>query len=454
MCFIGRLSRGRRGVGSVIGATFLVLILLTGYMFYFLNIDVSADYSKTLEEMQELDQKRNKENIEYITVSFNQDDKLNITVRNIGSQQTHFIWLGIVDEAANTQRYYGIDFYVDPAETVSDIRNETMTTFEGEDRVIQLVTELGNVFTFPLESRAEYYFVDNDTSNKDDSDDKGVHSLFSAEQAGPDGIVDTLTEENTNGGTQDHTEYCDSQNLVTYKDYGADQYSGAESHTDTHVSDDKYFYFSSSDGGDLEVQLIYETTILKSDVFWIYLHSEHRWEDDISDIQVDIYDYDNSSWCTILTISYSGGDVVQTYNLTSSASEFISSEGQMQIRYYGTGTQGGKKTNLDYVYLQVRSKLPNYELDLEVQWQSIDSNEANEWLTIYGGTMGTEDILVDVWNGIAWINLFTDLSSGWNSVDVSSYLTSSTFTIRFLDTVDDDSQNMWEIDAAFLYVWS
>ena len=68
--------------------------------------------------------------------------------------------------------------------------------------------------------------------------------------------------------------------------------------------------------------------------------------------------------------------------------------------------------------------------------------------------MGVEDILVDVWNGITWINLFTDLSSGWNSVDVSSFLTSSTFTIRFRDAVDEASQDTWEIDAVFLYVWS
>ena len=42
-----------------------------------------------------------------------------------------------------------------------------------------------------------------------------------------------------------------------------------------------------------------------------------------------------------------------------------------------------------------------------------------------------EDIRVDAWNGSSWTTLFTDLSTGWNNVTVSSYLTSSTFTIRF-----------------------
>jgi len=37
MWFIGKLSRCKRGVGSIIGAIFLVLILLTGFTFYFLD---------------------------------------------------------------------------------------------------------------------------------------------------------------------------------------------------------------------------------------------------------------------------------------------------------------------------------------------------------------------------------------------------------------------------------
>jgi len=70
--------------------------------------------------------------------------------------------------------------------------------------------------------------------------------------------------------------------------------------------------------------------------------------------------------------------------------------------------------------------------------------------------MGAEDIRVDVWNGSSWTNLFTDLSTGWNNVTVSSYLTSSTFTIRFKGSNEtgDTTQDSWNIDATLLNVWT
>lgn len=67
-----------------------------------------------------------------------------------------------------------------------------------------------------------------------------------------------------------------------------------------------------------------------------------------------------------------------------------------------------------------------------------------------------EDIRVDVWNGISWQNLFTDLTNGWNNVSVSSYLNSSTFTIRFKggSETGDTSQDSWNIDTTLLHVWT
>jgi hypothetical protein len=151
--------------------------------------------------MGELDLKRNKENLEFISVSFN-NDQLNISVKNTGSYDAHLIWLGIFDETvtSNTQEYYEIDFYVDPAETVPDIRNVTIPTFEGQERVIQLVTELGNTFSYSYPPPSvtgiyAYDFVD----QEGDPPTVGSHSLFSAQQYGPDGIRDTLTEQNIGG---------------------------------------------------------------------------------------------------------------------------------------------------------------------------------------------------------------------------------------------------------------
>jgi hypothetical protein len=72
------------------------------------------------------------------------------------------------------------------------------------------------------------------------------------------------------------------------------------------------------------------------------------------------------------------------------------------------------------------------------------------------GGLPAESILVDVRNGAAWQNVFTNLASGWNNVTVSAYLTSSTFTIRFRSSIitGDIMQDVWKIDAALLHCWS
>jgi hypothetical protein len=80
--------------------------------------------------------------------------------------------------------------------------------------------------------------------------------------------------------------------------------------------------------------------------------------------------------------------------------------------------------------------------------------QTSEELCIRTGTTDAEDIRVDVWNGSAWVNVFTDLLSGsWNNVSVSSYLLSPTFTIRFTGSSEsgDVTQDSWNIDATLLH---
>jgi hypothetical protein len=118
-------------------------------------------------------------------------------------------------------------------------------------------------------------------------------------------------------------------------------------------------------------------------------------------------------------------------------------------------TSGNSEYTVDCARLNVEYDSASYEVDLEVQWTDVDYDETNEELCIYGGTMGGENIRVGVWYSSAWINLLTDLSAGWNNVTISSYLDSSTFTIRFKggnETIDT-TQDSWEIDATLLHVW-
>ena len=95
-----------------------------------------------------------------------------------------------------------------------------------------------------------------------------------------------------------------------------------------------------------------------------------------------------------------------------------------------------------------------YSLDLEVDWIDLPS-KTNEYLTIYGGAMGAETLKVDYWNGATWVNIIPSVTYEWNVVDVSAYLTGSSFTIRFVDSVQigDTIENSWEVDVVYLHLF-
>lgn len=100
---------------------------------------------------------------------------------------------------------------------------------------------------------------------------------------------------------------------------------------------------------------------------------------------------------------------------------------------------------------------PNYELDLEVQWTNVGYNKTDEYLCIYAGMLGSENLKVDIWSGSSWITVISALQPNqWNNVSVSSYLNASTFTIRFEGSNEngDTNKDTWMIDVTLLHVWT
>ena len=431
MLFIGRLSQDKRGVGSIIGAVFLILILLSGYAFYALNFNVTRDYTEILQDMQQLDLERNKENIEFVIVSFNLN-KLNLTVKNIGSCQSHLIWLGIFNETVtpNSQDYYQIDFYVNPAETITNVGNDTIPSFEGEERIIQIVTDYGNTYSvsYPekTESGSESDYVDVEGAPPT----IGNHSFFEGQKAGPDGIIDKLTE-----GIYDQEKWMSP---TGYEDPGNEWISETNAYdenTGTYAQD-----VIQPNSWSNYLVLTINSTMCQKIQYYI-----GRQSGNINQVQIDIY---NSTWFNV----YSGAG---TWGAWANVSFMETSVTKMRFRLFNSHSSQQRNA---FVYEAdfLRSLTLNYRLDLEVQWTNADYNEANEWLCIYGANISSEDLRVDVWNGASWVTIIPQLKSGWNSVDISSYLSSSTFKIRFRDTMQtgDIIQDIWEIDTAFLYVWT
>ncbi len=148
MWFAGRLRRDKRGVGSIIGAVFIVLIILSAFTFYSLTLDTTEHYDEAHSSMSEADWNRSREKLEIKNVEITDADKLSLTVENTGSVAAHLIQLGIFNTSATpeSQSYYALNENIEPAETKSITSDFSIV--QGETYVIQLVTELGNTVEY------------------------------------------------------------------------------------------------------------------------------------------------------------------------------------------------------------------------------------------------------------------------------------------------------------------
>jgi len=160
--------------------------------------------------------------------------------------------------------------------------------------------------------------------------------------------------------------------------------------------------------------------------------------------------WNGTGWSTLLTSLTANSWNNVSVSLTGST---------FTIRFRGTQETGDSTQNswqIDAALLHVWTKDPKYELDLEVQWTNVDSDEVNEILCIYAGDLASENIKVEVWTG-GWVTAFASLTANtWNNVSVTDYLTGSTFTIRFLGSTEsgDTVQDSWQIDVVLLHLWT
>jgi len=290
---------------------------------------------------------------------------------------------------------------------------------------------------------------------------KGTHSNFTAQQYGPDSIYDMLTEGGIGGGTvwlwqEDTSGYSSIGSYETYQFWSSWTTNATTSGTVTKIG----IYVFADPGNSPQVKL------------GIYDDSGGSPNNLLG--QTDATTITGAGW---LDLDIVGGGVSISPNTTYHVAHITDIAPTTQWRYRKTATPvsryrtgrvwpnlfnpaGTTFTSISYRYGAYRVGYydpSNYRLDLEVQWTNASYTHTNEELCIKTGTTGTEDIKVDVWNGSEWINVFTDLTpNSWNNVSVTSYLNSSTFTIRFKDgnETGDTTQDSWNIDVTLLHVWS
>lgn len=294
-------------------------------------------------------------------------------------------------------------------------------------------------------------YVDNNSSNVESPANTGSQSNFTAQQAGPDSIYDTLTEVNTGGGDTNTT-------LINGASFESD-WSGFTAstsywsrNTNQHYSGSYSAYF---DGASGRSGTLTSPSVNCSGATSIYVDFWYK-DDGCEADEFQLQYYDGSNWDTV-----PGGDLGANqstsgwlhYQQKITDSQYFKSN--FTIRISMTTNNNNDDAYVDLFTVIRETSTSNYELDLEEQWTSVDTTNPNQELCIKTGTIGTEPLKVHVWYNNTWEPLINGLvAGGWNNVSVSQYynLSSSNFTIRFKGSTEtsDRTQTSWAIDAVLI----
>jgi hypothetical protein len=292
-------------------------------------------------------------------------------------------------------------------------------------------------------------FVDIDTSNVDSSADKGTHSNFTAQQYGQDSIYDRLTEVNTGGGLSNST-LIDGESFegnwppTGWSATGYWSKGSSQKYSDSYSA---YFDGGSGRSGNLDT-----ANLDCSDAGAIYVDFWYR-DAGCENNEFRLYYYDGSNW-----------DMIYDLGATSSENQWLHFQQRItdsqyfkstfKIRFSANTNNNNDDAYVDLVTVKKEVDTTAYKLDLEEQWTNVNYTNPNQDLCIKAGSLGSEPLMVDAWNGGAWVNVasLTGLVNGWKNVSVAPYITSSTFTIRFRGSSDglDSTQDTWDIDAVLI----
>jgi len=287
-------------------------------------------------------------------------------------------------------------------------------------------------------------------SNVDSSPDKGSHSNFDNEKA-KDSSYDTLTEEN-NAGTTTTTLINQESFEGTWPPTGWSVTGNWNKESDQAYHGTYSADFDGTGGGGTSGNLI-TPTMDCSGINSIYVDFYTR-DDGSDDGEYYLDFYNGATWIQITRLDNVGEGSWYHYTNTVTDSQYFKSN--FQIRWRVISLDNNEHVYVDLVTVTKQKNNYNYELDLEVQWSVIANyGMSHEELCIYADSLGSENLIVDVWTGSSWQTVFNPLTSGWNNVSVTSWLTGSTFTIRYRDgtSTGDTNMNSWNIDYAMLHTW-
>lgn len=285
-------------------------------------------------------------------------------------------------------------------------------------------------------------YVDSDASDVDGVSNIGTHSDFTQQQSAPDSTYDTLTAGNTNYDVS----------LVEWSNgfifpWDSDEW--------TFVGDD-YPLYEASDGdymyadnkGQEQYWFEFYNVVEPTETYWITSVYAYVYLDCGSENIEVWFDGDSS------TTFNGNGYAWHNWNITQFVGGVWGNFNGLSLALKSIAS-GGWSGNVyaDGAYVQINYTVVQHELEIEEQWTSADYDEANEYFCVNTGTLGTATLYAWVWDG-SWNSLGSLSASQWNNFSVSTYLTASTFTVKFNTTTYYADAKTYQIDSTCLHVWS
>jgi hypothetical protein len=320
-----------------------------------------------------------------------------------------------------------------------------------DNRGIIVVASSFRSYTASLTRNSTYTsadYVDNSDSDVDSSADKGTQSNFAAQQSAPDSIYDTLTEVNVGGGLSTPILLDESFEAWPPAGWNVGSYWSRSSSQHKGGSYSAYFDGDTSHSGTLTTHNLdcSDADVLTVD-FWYY-------DAGCEQNELKLEFWDGSNWDLIYDLGGTTSEGqwlhLNQYNVTDN--QYFKST--FKLRFSANTNRNNDDAYIDLVKVQKVVDGRIYQLDLEEQWTNVNYTDPQQDLCIKAGSLGSEPLLVDVRSGSTWVNVatLTGLVNGWKNVSVASYLTSSTFTIRFRGSSEssDKVQDSWQIDSVLL----
>jgi hypothetical protein len=174
-------------------------------------------------------------------------------------------------------------------------------------------------------------------------------------------------------------------------------------------------------------------------------------------ITFQLYNYQTGQYPTsgdgYMTATIGTTNTLNEQNIATNPTQFRDSLGSWKLKFKAIMVSSSSfDISLDLA--RYRSVSTLYALNLEEQWTNLNYTSMHPTLCLRTGTLGVENLAVDVWHSGSWSTVMSALvSNSWNNVSVSQYVDSSNFIIRFRGASDgagDTVQDNWAINSVLL----